>query len=42
MWVFGCYFIKAGIIASQVCVKEIIKYFIDIVIPEYIILLFIA
>jgi hypothetical protein len=33
---------KAGIIAPQVCVKEIIKYFVDIVIPKYIIPLFIA
>jgi len=37
---FNCFFMKAGIVAPQICVKKIIKYFIDVIIPKYVIPLF--
>jgi hypothetical protein len=39
---FNCFFSEAGIIAPQVGVEKIIKYFIDFVVSKYIFPLFIA
>jgi hypothetical protein len=39
---FSCFVSEAGIIAPQVGVEKIIKYYIDIVVSKYIIALLIA
>jgi hypothetical protein len=41
-WVLVTFLGEAGVIAPQVGIEKIIKYFIDIVVPKYIIPLFIA
>jgi hypothetical protein len=39
---FSYFFSEVGVKASQVGIEKIIEYFIDIVVPKYIIPLFIA